>query len=95
MLVHKGNKKKAGARGDLESGTAAAGTQSMQQVRGGGGLLPDMQPPAQFGGYAVPREPIRVVLASDEDAVGIESAATKLSPPAYGLWRESVVCKLA
>lgn len=61
----------------------------MQQARSG--LLPEMQPPAQFGGYAIPREPIRVVLASDEEAVGIESAATKLSPPAYGLWRESVV----
>ncbi|KAI1184343.1 hypothetical protein F5B17DRAFT_85274 [Nemania serpens] len=41
-------------------------------------------------GYAVPREPIRVVLARDEEAAGIESEAAKLKPPAYGLWRESV-----
>ncbi|KAK4205501.1 hypothetical protein QBC40DRAFT_320375 [Triangularia verruculosa] len=41
-------------------------------------------------GYAIPREPIRVVLARDEEAVGVESEATKLGPPAYGLWRESV-----
>jgi hypothetical protein len=44
------------------------------------------------GGYAIPRRPIRVVLAQDEEAVGIESSeAAKLTPPAYGLWRESVV----
>lgn len=42
-------------------------------------------------GYAIPVEPIRVVLARDEEAAGIESEATKLKPPAYGLWRESVV----
>ncbi|KAI0114459.1 hypothetical protein GGR51DRAFT_445842 [Nemania sp. FL0031] len=41
-------------------------------------------------GYAIPRQPIRVVLARDEEAAGIESEATKLKPPAYGLWRESV-----
>ncbi len=41
------------------------------------------------GGYAIPRQPIRVVLARDEEAAGIESEATKLNPPAYGLWRES------
>lgn len=44
------------------------------------------------GGYAIPRRPIRVVLARDEEAAGIESDATKANPPAYGLWRESVVC---
>jgi hypothetical protein len=38
--------------------------------------------------------PIRVALARDEEAAGIESPATKIPPPAYGLWRESVVCKL-
>jgi hypothetical protein len=43
------------------------------------------------GGYAIPRQPIRVVLARDEEAAGIESEATKMNPPAYGLWRESVV----
>ncbi|KAI0857055.1 hypothetical protein F4860DRAFT_371117 [Xylaria cubensis] len=41
-------------------------------------------------GYAVPVQPIRVVLARDEEAAGIESEATKMNPPAYGLWRESV-----
>lgn len=41
-------------------------------------------------GYAIPRQPIRVVLARDEEAAGIESEATKMNPPAYGLWRESV-----
>ena len=45
------------------------------------------------GGYAVPRRPIRVVLARDEEAAGItEPGAAKLEPPAYGAWRESVVC---
>ncbi|KAH8687670.1 hypothetical protein BGZ60DRAFT_522319 [Tricladium varicosporioides] len=42
------------------------------------------------GGYANPAVPIRVALARDEEAAGIESDATKLPPPAYGLWRESV-----
>lgn len=41
--------------------------------------------------YANPVVPIQVTLARDEEAVGIESAATKVPPPAYGLWRESVV----
>ncbi|KKA30312.1 hypothetical protein TD95_003392 [Thielaviopsis punctulata] len=41
-------------------------------------------------GYAIPDRPIPVVLARDEEAVGIESGATKLNPPAYGLWRSSV-----
>lgn len=50
--------------------------------------LPEMLGP---GGYAVPRRPIRVVLARDEEAAGLESETTKLQPPAYGLWRESVV----
>jgi hypothetical protein len=44
------------------------------------------------GGYANPQTPIRVALARDEEAAGIESEATKVPPPAYGLWRESVVC---
>ncbi|RDW62614.1 hypothetical protein BP5796_10916 [Coleophoma crateriformis] len=42
------------------------------------------------GGFAEPAEPIRVALARDEEAAGIESDATKVPPPAYGLWRESV-----
>lgn len=50
--------------------------------------LPHMYGP---GGYAIPREPIRIVMARDEEAAGIESETTKIQPPAYGLWRESVV----
>lgn len=42
-------------------------------------------------GYAIPRKPIRVVLAQDEEAAGVESEAMRMKPPAYGLWRESVV----
>ncbi|KAK5994901.1 hypothetical protein PT974_03288 [Cladobotryum mycophilum] len=38
-------------------------------------------------GYIVPSKPIRVVLAQDEEAAG---EATKINPPAYGLWQESV-----
>ncbi|KAH7313803.1 hypothetical protein B0I35DRAFT_480460 [Stachybotrys elegans] len=38
--------------------------------------------------YAIPSRPIPVVLAQDEEAVGVET--TKTTPPAYGLWRESV-----
>ncbi|OTA90381.1 hypothetical protein M434DRAFT_369744 [Hypoxylon sp. CO27-5] len=41
------------------------------------------------GGYAVPRRPIHVILARDEEAAGMDTA-NKLQPPAYGLWRESV-----
>ncbi|CAI4215026.1 unnamed protein product [Parascedosporium putredinis] len=48
------------------------------------------QPMLALGGYAIPRVPIRVVLARDEEAAGVESETTKLRPPAYGLWRESV-----
>lgn len=51
--------------------------------------LPQM---VNAGGYANPETPIRVALARDEEAVGIHSEATKRPPPAYGLWRESVVC---
>lgn len=43
------------------------------------------------GGYAVPEEPIPVVLAQDEEARGTEPDASKVTPPAYGLWRGSVV----
>lgn len=42
-------------------------------------------------GYAMPRRPIRVVLAQDEEAAGREDVANTLTPPAYGFWRESVV----
>jgi len=44
------------------------------------------------GGYAIPRQPIRVVLVQDEEVAGVESDTTKQKPPAYGMWRESVVC---
>jgi hypothetical protein len=44
-------------------------------------------------GYAVPTEPIRVVLARDEEVAGIESEMSKVTPPAYGVWRESVVSR--
>jgi hypothetical protein len=44
------------------------------------------------GAYAMPRQPIRVVLAQDEENAGVQDDANKLNPPAYGLWRESVVC---
>lgn len=43
-----------------------------------------------LGGYVVPQKPIPVVLAQDEEAVGVESEASKSRPPAYGLWRESI-----
>jgi hypothetical protein len=55
----------------------------------------EQQLPAMIGpgGYANPEVPIRVALARDAEAAGIESEATKIPPPAYGLWRESVVRK--
>ncbi len=51
-------------------------------------------------GYAMPRRPIRVVLAQDEEAAGRDEVTNKFTPPAYGFWRESVVrvtifCSLA
>ncbi|KAI1474426.1 hypothetical protein F4774DRAFT_337767 [Daldinia eschscholtzii] len=49
--------------------------------------IPQLMEP---GGYAVPRRPIHVILARDEEAAGIDNVANKLEPPAYGLWRESV-----
>jgi len=50
--------------------------------------LPEM---TGISGYANPRTPVQVTLARDEEAAGIQSEATKYPPPAYGLWRESVV----
>lgn len=38
----------------------------------------------------MPQQPIPVLLARDEEARGVESQATKVTPPAYGVWRESV-----
>jgi hypothetical protein len=33
-------------------------------------------------------------MAQDEEAAGVETEAMRMNPPAYGLWRESVVCYL-
>ncbi|KAH8601986.1 hypothetical protein B0O99DRAFT_500749 [Bisporella sp. PMI_857] len=52
--------------------------------------IPELPETVGPGGYANPANPIRVALARDEEAAGIESEATKYPPPAYGLWRESV-----
>lgn len=52
------------------------------------GRLPEMLGP---GGYVIPPKPIPVVLTRDEEAAGVDSEASKSQPPAYGLWRESVV----
>jgi hypothetical protein len=47
-------------------------------------------------GYAQPAEPIHVVLARDEEVVGQDPGPSQVKlaapPPAYGLWRNSVVC---
>lgn len=51
----------------------------------------DRSPPSGPAGYAVPRQPIRVTLARDEEAAGVENKEAPMMPPAYGLWRESVV----
>lgn len=47
-------------------------------------------------GYAQPEQPIHVVLARDEE-IAIENRVSSemkvvAPPPAYGLWRSSVVC---
>lgn len=64
-------------------------------------FIPNMDSMGVYpGGYAAPATPIRVVLGRDEEALSSErggegeSGAPKLAPPppAYGLWRESVVC---
>jgi hypothetical protein len=47
--------------------------------------------PAGPARIANPREPIRVTLARDEEAAGLESEATRNPPPAYGHWRYTVV----
>lgn len=43
------------------------------------------------GVYTIPEQPIQVRLASDEEAVGAVKDKKKVTPPAYGMWRESVV----
>ena len=46
-------------------------------------------------GYAQPERPIPVVLAGDEEALAESQGPSRekvtVPPPAYGLWRESVV----
>lgn len=44
------------------------------------------------GSYAVPHKPIRVVMAQDEELASSESEEAQTTPPAYGYWRQSVVC---
>ncbi|KAL7951975.1 hypothetical protein V8C42DRAFT_23456 [Trichoderma barbatum] len=51
---------------------------------------PDVPRAIDPRGYAVPRNPIRVVMAQDEEAAGVQNEAMAMKPPAYGLWRESV-----
>ncbi|KAL6874850.1 hypothetical protein J3F83DRAFT_728879 [Trichoderma novae-zelandiae] len=51
---------------------------------------PDVPRAVDPRGYAIPRNPIRVVMAQDEEAAGLENEAMTMKPPAYGLWRESV-----
>ncbi|CAK7238773.1 MAG: hypothetical protein STHCBS139747_000192 [Sporothrix thermara] len=65
----------------------AAAEEQSRRRHAGDPLMPNIY---AVGGYAIPDQPIRVVLARDEEAAGIESDAAKLQPPAYGLWRESV-----
>jgi hypothetical protein len=50
-------------------------------------------------GFAHPQKPIRVILARDEelglhehDQEGQNGSSIAPPPPAYGLWRSSVVC---
>lgn len=47
----------------------------------------------RLGGYAVPEEPIRVVLARDEEDVEQQESGPgpgKPRPPPYGAWRQSI-----
>ncbi|KAH7375389.1 hypothetical protein B0T11DRAFT_9127 [Plectosphaerella cucumerina] len=47
----------------------------------------------RIGGYAVPDEPIRVILARDEEDVeeaDDNPASNKPKPPPYGAWRQSI-----
>jgi hypothetical protein len=42
-------------------------------------------------GFAHPQHPIRVITVHDEEVAESLGAATLPPPPAYGLWRSSVV----
>lgn len=48
----------------------------------------------RIGGYAVPDQPIRVILARDEEEVEesdeAQAASNKPKPPPYGAWRQSI-----
>lgn len=81
LIVHKRRKAKdrARRRGDVEA-------QQKQQVE-----KPQPQSAYAYGGFAIPREPIPVVLTRDEQASGLDSGVAKVEPPAYGQWRESMV----
>ncbi|CAK7208763.1 hypothetical protein SBRCBS47491_000203 [Sporothrix bragantina] len=71
----------------LSPAEEAAAEERYRRRHGGQSGLPNIYGP---GGYAIPHQPIRVVLARDEEAAGLESVTAKIQPPAYGLWRESV-----
>jgi hypothetical protein len=45
------------------------------------------------GGYAVPKEPIPVVMDGGLENVDLAQKNGSATPPAYGRWRESVVSR--
>ncbi|RDA95597.1 hypothetical protein CP533_1173 [Ophiocordyceps camponoti-saundersi (nom. inval.)] len=56
-----------------------------ERIDGRRALVPDLAHQ-----YLVPPKPIPVVLAQDEEAVGIRGEAATSKPPAYGRWLETV-----
>ncbi|RDA84727.1 hypothetical protein CP532_5240 [Ophiocordyceps camponoti-leonardi (nom. inval.)] len=56
-----------------------------ERMNGRRALVPDLAHQ-----YLVPPKPIPVVLAQDEEAVGIRGEAATSKPPAYGRWLETV-----
>ncbi|RCI12134.1 hypothetical protein L249_0577 [Ophiocordyceps polyrhachis-furcata BCC 54312] len=56
-----------------------------ERIDGRRALVPDLAHQ-----YLVPPKPIPVVLAQDEEAVGIRGEAATSKPPAYGRWMETV-----
>ncbi|KAG9249785.1 uncharacterized protein F5Z01DRAFT_466518 [Emericellopsis atlantica] len=44
----------------------------------------------QTAGFAIPASPIPVLLSRDEEVAGLEGEDSRPTPPAYGVWRESV-----
>ncbi|KXJ95056.1 hypothetical protein Micbo1qcDRAFT_230398 [Microdochium bolleyi] len=82
MLVsHKRRKAKdrARRRGDVEAQQQQKYPQQQQQSAF-----------AQERGFAIPQKPIPVVLTRDEQAAGLDSGVSRVEPPAYGYWRESM-----